>query len=253
MQRKSILQEFEPNRMIGRLALHSVLQREYPNAATATLDWHIHALLEGGQLVRRGRGRYEVATQPLARQTFTPNLPDELTRLGQQLTEQFPLLTTCFWSTAALHSVTIQQPFVAYWLVETERYAVDAVLDAILRQHRQGFLQQAPVLRAEDWRLAQRYNTNAPIALLVKPLISEAPLQQDSNNLNVPTAEKILVDLVADRKVFDLFSEELPNIYTEFDSRFALNLDRLRRYARRRHQLPNIENYLSLLPTGHDS
>ncbi len=248
MQRRGILQAFEPNRLIPRSALLSALQKEYPKAATATLDWHIHVLLEEGQLVRRGRGRYQVATSPLARQPFVPTLPDELTRLAQQLTRQFPVLTICCWSTANLHSVTIQQPLVAYWLVETERDAVDAVLDTILRQHRVGILRKAPVLRANDVKLAQRYNADSPISLLVKPLISEAPLQQDSSVLTVPTAEKLLVDLVADRNIFDLFAEEIPNVYAEFDSRFALNPDRLRRYARRRHQLPNVENYLNLLP-----
>ncbi|KAB7726621.1 hypothetical protein F5984_23630 [Rudanella paleaurantiibacter] len=220
------------------------LQQAYPNAATSTLDWYIHTLHETGQLIRRGRGRYEVAGQSQAQKRFVPSLPNELTRLGKSLGEQFPLLTTCLWSTAAVHSFTVQQPFVTYWLVETERDAVDTVLDAILRRQRGGTLQKAPTLRTEDIRLAQRYNTDSSVCLLVKPLISEAPLQQDSNGLIVPTAEKILVDLVADRKIFDLFAEELPNMYTEFNSRFALNLDRLRRYARRRHQLPNIENYL---------
>lgn len=253
MQLTGILQTFGPNSLVQRSALLAALQKAHPNAASATLDWYIHTLLEAGQLVRRGRGRYEIAEGQLARKPLVPSLPDELAKLGRQVGEQFPLLTTCFWSTATVHSFTIQQPFTVYWLVETERAAVDAVIDAILRQPRKGILQKSPILRAEDLKLAQRYNTESSISLLVKPLISEAPLQQNDNGLNVPTAEKILVDLVADRKVFDLFAEELPNIYTEFDSRFALNLDRLQRYARRRHQLPNVENYLSLLPTEHDS
>lgn len=253
MQHTGILQALGPNSMIKRSALRAALKQAHPNAASTTLDWYIHTLLEAGQLIRRGRGRYEVAGEPLTRKSFVPGLPDELVGLGRHLSEQFPFLTICFWSTATVHSFTIQQPFVAYWLVETERDAVDAVLDAILRHPREGILQMAPVLRAEDLRLAQRYNRDSSISLLVKPLVSEAPLQQDGNGLNVPTAEKILVDLVADRRVFDLFAEELPNIYTDFDSRFALNLDRLRRYARRRHQLPNVENYLSQLPTGYDS
>lgn len=253
MQHESILQEFGPNSLVQRSALLSALQSAHPNVASATLDWYIHILLETGQLVRRGRGRYEVAGGAQARQSFVPVLPDELARLGKHIHGQFPLLTTCFWSTSTVHSFTVQQPFVAYWLVETERDAVDALLDAILRQSREGILKKAPILRADDLKLAQRYRTDSSVSLLVKPLISEAPLQQDGNGINVPTAEKILVDLVADHKVFDLFAEELPTIYTEFDSRFALNLDRLRRYARRRHQLPNVDEYLSLLPTEHDS
>lgn len=245
MQNKGILQFFEPNSLIQRSDIIAALRKAYPKVAPATLDWYIHTLLEAGQLIRRGRGRYEITDGSLARQPFVPGLPDELARLGKQLGEQFPFLTICFWSTAAVHSFTNHQPYVLYWLVETERDAVDAVLDAILCQPSESILQNTPVLLAADWSLAKRYHPTSAIALLVKPLISEAPLQQHSTGLNVPTAEKILVDLVADHKVFDLFIEELPTIYYEMESQFPLNMDRLRRYARRRHQLDRITGFLN--------
>jgi hypothetical protein len=245
MQRSRVLRAFEPNQIIQRSALHLALRREYPKATTATLDWHIHTLLEQGHLIRRGWGRYELADQLVGRRAFVPCLPDELVRAGKILRERFPLLTTCMWSTSALQSFTVQQPFVAYWLIETERDAVDVVLDTILAQQRTGTLHKVPALRAVDLQLAQRYHADASIFLLVKALISEAPLQKDITGLNVPTAEKILVDLIADSTVFDLFAEELPTLFAEIGGQFMLNLDRLHRYARRRHQLPNVDEYLN--------
>jgi hypothetical protein len=248
------LTNFQVGHNLPKTALVSLLLQQYPNASPATLDWHIHRLLERGQLVRRGRGQYVISQQYPELAAFSPTLPPELERLGKQIGKAFPYLTTCVWSTAVVHSFTVQQPFVSYWLIEVEREAVGSVLDFVLRQRRTGTLRKASILRAEDIQLTQRYTPEAAVYVLIKPLVSEAPLQQDdASGLNVPTAEKLLVDLVADTRVFDLFAEELPNIYTQLNDRYVLNLDKLRRYARRRNRLPSVDEYLNLLPTPHDS
>lgn len=252
MQQEKLLKAFEPNETIRRPALLSLLSEQYPNAKLTTLDWHIHTLLEQGKLLRRGRGSYAiVANQPLP-SSFDPHLPDELVETGKRLGRKFALTTTCVWSTSVLHSFLQQQPFITYWIVETERDAVNSVLDCMIHDSVISKL-LVPIIRAEDLMLMERYSPETSIIMLVKPLISEAPVQQNSAGLTVPTLEKILVDLVADTDVFGLFTEELPSLYTKLDSRFILNQDRLRRYARRRHKLALITDYLNYLPTHHDS
>lgn len=251
MQRERLLQTFGSNETIRRPALLSLLSEQYPQAKLNTLDWHIHTLLEQGKLVRRGRGSYTVASDQPVPSEFNPSLPDELIEIGRRLGRKFALTTICIWSTSVLHSFLQQQPFITYWLVETEREAVDSVLDCILHDVVISGL-SIPIIRAEDLMLMERYTINTPVVLLVKSLISEAPLQRNSADLTIPTLEKILVDLVADADVFGLFGEELPNLFVPLDRRFILNKDRLRRYARRRHKLPLLNDYLRQLPTRHD-
>lgn len=252
MQQETLLKAFEPNETIRRPALLSLLSEQYPKAKLTTLDWHIHTLLEQGKLVRRGRGSYSlVANKPLPSQ-FDPRLPDALAEVGKSLSRKFALTTTCVWSTSVLHSFVQQQPFITYWLVETERDAVDPMLDSMLHDVLKSGL-SIPIIRADDLMRMERYSPNTSVMLLIKPLISEAPVQQNKDGLTVPTLEKILVDLVADSSVFGLFGEELPALFLKLDGQFNLNQDRLRRYARRRHKLPLINNYLNHLPTHHDS
>lgn len=252
MQRERILQLVGPNETIRRPALLSLLREEYPRAKLNTLDWHIHTLLEQGKLVRQGRGAYTVANNESFLSSFTPTLPEELSEIGQRLGRKFPLTTTCFWTTSVLHSFVVQQPMINYWLVEAERHAVDAILDCMLNDaFISGLL--IPIIRADDLALMERYTPDRSIILLVKPLISEAPMLQNDEELTVPTLEKIIVDLVADVNVFSLFEEELPSLFIDLSHRFLLNQDRIRRYARRRHKLPLLESYLPQLPTHHDS
>lgn len=252
MQRERILQIVRPNETIRRPALLSLLREEYPHAKLNTLDWHIHTLIEQGKIFRQGRGAYTVANKESFLSIFTPALPEELSEIGQRLGRKFPLTTTCVWTTSVLHSFVVQQPMITYWLVEAERDAVDAVLDYMLND---AFINglSIPIIRADDMALMERYTTDQSIMLLAKPLISEAPLLHNDNEVTVPTLEKIMVDLVADTNVFSLFEEELPSLLVDLSHRFLLNQDRLRRYARRRHKLPLLESYLPQLPTHHDS
>lgn len=251
MRPERLVQLVKPNEIIRRPALLSLLSEEYPHAKLNTLDWHIHTLLEQGKLVRQGRGAYTVAGNKSLHSSFTLTLPEELSEIGGRIGRKFPMITTCFWTTSVLHSFILQRGMITYWLVEVEREAVDAILDFMLNDVFINGL-SFPVIHADDLTLMKRYTPDRSIVLLVKPLISEAPLMQYDDKLIVPTLEKIIVDLVADANVFGSFGEELSSLFVDLSHRFLLNQDRLRRYSRRRHKLALIEGYLPLLSTSYD-
>lgn len=243
-QENQLFEYLKAGDTVPKQDLMLLLRKQYPEAKKTTLDWHIYDLVKQGMLARKGRGRYLITRGFHNEQGFNPEVPIELNRLGRKLKAAFPLLTICLWSTSTLHSFMQQQPFTTYWLVETEREAVDTVLDYIRDNKQRMLLKKMPVIRAEDIAFTERYQPNSSILLLIKPLISETPMQQADNGLMIPTAEKVLVDLLADSDVFSLFNEELPQLFTEFNKQFILNHDRLRRYARRRHKLSMLETYL---------
>lgn len=257
LQNNQLFQPFRPGDTIPKPELVSLLRIQYPDAKPATLDWHIYELVRQGLLIRRGRGFYQVVPDKGSRAVFIPDVPSELGRWGKKLNGAFPLLTVCLWSTSALHPFMQQQPFVTYWLIETEREAVDAVLDLVrtsqsrtapaVVRHPDQSAKMFPIVQATDLSLVERYQPDATTFVLVKPLISEAPMQSTADGLTVPTAEKILVDLLADTDVFNLFSEEVPGLFEQLNERYILNIDRMRRYARRRHKLPILDNHLTRL------
>lgn len=249
-QNNQFFQPFKPGDIIPKPELVSLLREKYPDAKPATLDWHIYELVRRGLLARQGRGRYQLVPDQAAKAIFIPDVPSELSRWGKKLNEAFPLLTVCPWSTSVLHPFMQQQPFVTYWLIETEREAVDAALDFVRTSQSRASAKTLPVVLATDLLLTERYQPDATTFVLVKPLISEAPMQPTPDGLTVPTAEKILVDLIADTDVFNLFGEEVPRLFDQLNERYILNIDRMRRYARRRHKLPILDNHLARLSNG---
>ena len=239
-QNIQLFQPFRPGDTIFKSELVLLLQKQYPDAKPATLDWHIYDLVRQGLLTRQGRGLYQIVLSQSNKAVFAPTLPKEVVNWGTKLKEGFPLLTTCLWSTSILHSFTMHLPFVSYWIVETERDAVSAIFNHIQATQ----TNTSPVLLAADIELSQQYFSGATTLIVIKPLISEAPMRLTTDGLTVPTAEKILVDLLADTDVFNLFTEEMSRIFEEMNERYILNIDRMRRYARRRHKLPLLENIL---------
>lgn len=244
MQTNRFVEQFGSRDTIHKPELVSLLRQQYPDAKPTTLDWHIYDLVQQGLLVRRGRGRYQVVSKDNRRLAFVPSIPDELGLLEKKLSEAFPLLTTCLWSTQTVQPYLMHVPFVDYWLLEVDRDAVDAVLS---------FVQSvcstdehpvtAPVIRASDFATIEPYLTDISRILLLKPLVSEAPLQRVGDMTTI-TAEKLIVDLIADDTLFFMYREELLRIVQGITSRYIINIDKIRRYARRRHQLPQLNKVL---------
>jgi hypothetical protein len=83
--------------------------------------------------------------------------------------------------------------------------------------------------------------------IFVKNLTSESPLQRISD-VQISTLEKLLVAMYCDSDFYYLQGSEYYHIMHYARSRYAINLSRLKRYARRRNAdnkiIPIFENCL---------
>ncbi len=244
MQANQLAKQFGTIQSIHKPDLVSLLRQAYPDAKPTTLDWHIYDLVKQGLLTRQGRGRYRVVSADNRRVAFAPGIPDELGFLGKKLAEAFPLLTTCLWSTETVQPYLMHVPFVKYWLLEIDRDAVDTVLSFVQSVYSANDVPATiHIIRASDLATVAPYLTDTARIVLLKPLVSEAPLQRIGDVTTI-TAEKLLIDLIADDTLFFMYQEELPRIIQGITARYVINTDKLRRYARRRHQLPQLNRLL---------
>ena len=78
-------------------------------------------------------------------------------------------------------------------------------------------------------------------AIIIKNLNSEAPIQK-WNNINVPTLEKILVDIIADDELFAAQQGELEFIFKSAFDKYNINESKMKRYASRRNREAEIKN-----------
>jgi hypothetical protein len=134
----------------------------------------------------------------------------------------------------------IHQPGKFNLLVEVEKEAVEPVYYFLKGKHEGVFVNP-------DERMYRDYISGERESIIVKMLISEAPIKK-INNVNVPTLEKILVDIYCDTVIYSSFQgKEMQNIYAHSFEKYTINLNTLSRYAYRRNKKEEIFNYIKQL------
>ena len=90
-----------------------------------------------------------------------------------------------------------------------------------------------------------KYLPDEKETLIVKPLVSEAPLQT-INKINLPTIEKILVDIFCDDVIFAAQQgSEMRTIFQEALKKYTVNESRMMRYADRRRKKECFREYFN--------
>lgn len=134
----------------------------------------------------------------------------------------------------------IHQPGKFYILVEVDKDAAQSVF-FYLKEHK------TPVFIEPTEDLIEKYFPNQQETIIVKSLVSEAPLQT-INNINIPTIEKILVDIFCDDIIFAAQQgSEMKTIFLEALSKYTVNESRIMRYADRRRKKESFREYLNTI------
>ena len=134
----------------------------------------------------------------------------------------------------------LHQPFNFRTLVETEREVIEPVFHFLQDEKSNVFLNP-------DEDVINNYVLGRNDAFIVKPLISESPLQE-VEGVTTPTLEKILVDLFCDTDLFVTYQGvERRRIFEEAFSRYTINEKMMLRYADRRKRKDKLSEYLDEL------
>jgi hypothetical protein len=170
---------------------------------------------------------------------FTPELSPYLKRIFKKVKRDLPLINFCVWDSRWLNEFMIHQIFRYYIVVETEKDAADSVFNVL-----NGFCKN--VFLNPDRETFRRYISNYSEVIIVKSLISEAPLLE-IENITVPSIEKLLIDCLTDVDLFAAQQDELDNIYQMVFQKYPVNINKISRYARRRGQIDELENKIEHL------
>lgn len=203
-----------------------------PQLKTTTINWRIYSLVQMGIITRIGRGKFILG----AGKTYIPEVSNKLKTLNSKLTKEFPFLEICVWNTSAINEFMVHQPGRFYILVEVEKDAAQSVFFFLKESKYSAFIEPT-----KD--LMEKYFPDEKETLIIKPLVTEAPLQKISG-LNTVTLEKMLVDVFCDEVVFAAQQgSEMRNIFTEALSRYVINENRILRYADRRKKKETFKEY----------
>lgn len=170
--------------------------------------------------------------------TYIPDLDSEQLQIHNLIKNRYPFIQCCFWSTKILNEFMVHQPGRFYSLIEVEKDAMEAVF-LFLREKYDSFLFNPTA------DIIDKYGGNSKSTWIVKPLISEAPVQIIQGVMTT-TLEKVLVDILSDKSVFSAFQgAEMQNIFWNAMAKYKLNHSRILRYASRRNRKKEIESLIS--------
>lgn len=134
----------------------------------------------------------------------------------------------------------IHQPGRFYMLIEVEKEAAQSVF-FYLKDHK------FSVFIEPTKDIIEKYLPDEKETLIVKSLVSEAPLQT-IDKINLPTIEKILVDIFCDDVIFAAQQgSEMRTLFKEALKKYTVNESRMMRYADRRRKKESFREYLSTI------
>ena len=177
----------------------------------STIKCNITKLLDEGVLSKISKGVYCLTTSK---------------NIFSLLTKKFPFATFCVYNGRVLSALQhhLSENNITY--VETNKEAVESVF---------GFLKDNgfTVYQCPNSDFVYRYIDLKNEAIIVKPLVSESPME-NIDGVNVPTIEKLLVDIQKDDDFSYLQGAESENMLENAQTLFHINLSKLVRYGKRR-------------------
>ena len=220
--RKELITDFEKTSRIGS-----------PNS----LSEQLARLLKSGQLIRVDRGIYKLSDN--GKPAFSVVYSKKMKRINQKIKDRFPFIDYCLWSASVLIPYMHHVPNINILLIDVEREVAEAVFNSLTTDIKQRIFLMPSLVDFDRY-----INTNE--AIIIRPLISESPLQH-IDGTTIPTIEKILVDIVVDVEFTFLQGAEINDVYTSVFERHNINKNKLLRYAARRGRK---EEVLRLLNTN---
>ncbi len=229
-----IKQAFAQKDIFTKDELEVYLRQHFPNAAEKTISWRIHNLKSKGIIRHVSRGIYSLVTK----KDFKPEISNSLKRINNKIRKEFPFVQFCLWESKWFNELMVHQLFKNYLVIETEKDAMESIFNSLTDFSKKVFLNP-------DHEIFERYIANVNDAIIIKPLVSEAPVNiDDQQGIHLASLEKLLVDSLIDTDLFAAQQNELQYIYSTVLDQYNININKLSRYARRRNQQGELTKYL---------
>lgn len=181
---------------------------------------------------RIGKGLFKIGISTI----FIPNLDNKAKNIYNKIKTEFPFVDYCIWDTSILNEFSLHHTNKHFILVEVEKESAESVFLSLKEQNNKVFFNP-------NLEILEQYIFNISQPVIVKFLISEAPLQK-IEDYNTVTLEKILVDLYCEEDLFNFYQgREKHTIFRTAYEKYTINNTKLLRYASRRGEKEEIENY----------
>lgn len=226
---KAFLEYFKSKNTVSANEILEFLKNQYPAAAIKTLQWRIFELKKKGILHHVTRGTYSFQQRP----EYQPMISSSLKRLFKKVNKELPFASICVWDTRWFNEFTKLQLFKHFLVIEAEKDAAGAIHNKLVSPG-------SPVFLNPEKEIFENYITYYDEVIIVKSMITEAPVI-NHENIVCASLEKLLVDCLAEPVMFGAQQAELDTIFKDALERYNININAMKRYARRRNKLKALE------------
>lgn len=229
---KILLEQFKGKKTVSAGEILRLLKTQFPGVATKTLQWRIHELKKKGIIHHVSRGTYSFQQRP----QYLPTVSRSLKKLFNKIHKELPYTTICVWDSRWFNEFLELQLFKHFLVIEAEKEAAEAVHNRLVSPRVSVFLDP-------DKEIFEKYIVNHDEVIIVKSMISEAPVI-DHAGVVCASLEKLLIDCLAEPVMFGAQQNELDNIFNNAFERYTINTNAMKRYARRRNKLKELEKQI---------
>jgi predicted transcriptional regulator of viral defense system len=187
----------------------------------------LYRLLKTNRLERVKQGVYRLPVSLFA-------VSEEAKHLNEILKKQFPFADFCLWNSDVLMPFLHHIPNLNFIYVDVENDVAESAFHFLKNN------QIKSIFFRPGKNDFNRYITGTE-AIIVRNLISESPLQI-VEKVQVPTLEKILVDIAGDVEFDFMQGAEITYFYRNAMERNVINKRKLLRYASRRGRRQEVEH-----------
>lgn len=226
---------FKSNAQLSREKLVSLINKDFPELSLGTITVYLSKLKKAGIINNPARGVYSISNK----QIFNPEINQNLKKIYNKIHRDFPFIEICVWNTKWLSDLMRHQPFKNFTIIEVDKEAEEQVFNAVSEWTKNVYFNP-------DEEILERYiSTNTEEVTIIKNLVTEAPTTKN-NKIEIPTLEKVLVDIIIDRELFAAQQGELDFIFKSAFDKYDINKAKMKRYAIRRNKESELERMINI-------
>jgi len=220
------------------VAFYSKFESSIPRS---TVNWRVYQLVQKGVLERVGKGKFRFGRLKM----YTPEISTKIFRLNKSIIKRFPFITFCIWGQAWINEFSQHIASTGLVIIDVERDIAESVYNHLREAN-------SAVFYKPGKELLQDYVIGLDYSLLIRPLVSEAPLQE-IRGVKTVTIEKLLVDAYCDSEFEFLHGMEIGHVFDSAFSSYSVNISKLQRYADRKKRKAEILDLIeSYTPSQND-